>query len=624
MSQEEVVEQNNNEQKEIQQEKNEINNKTDDKNTNDEFTSKIKEMKTKFLNSKNNFLQKLNNFISDLNTNYDKYISDIDKNSNDIINDNTNTNKEKNSKQYLIKLENIFQTIEDLQNNIMENNNNLNKFLSGEETKKDKKSKNNEKVLKINCGDDIRECERRLEGDKLEKIIIKELSSNILEEIFLPDKNEDDEENKDKKNVNENKQYNDVIIKKCNLENVNISQLFPNINKFKLKKCKISFNSKGLFNFNTINELYLESIGLVNESFNTILYDLKRNLNFINNIKIFSIKNNNISIFNLDFEENNSEKKYNKLQFLNLSNNKISKINKNIFELLPSIKVIDITDNNISFNSRYKSLLETSKEKNCILLLGKNPGVIKEKNRDEYCTYLKDCLPLLTNEHQIKNINLEGLFCGKTYQYLPLINLSNINIQLNTLNLSYNNLNDQDFIKLIDNNNKSSSLFSNLKKLILCSNYITEAGLENLINSGYATTFSGLKKLNLSGNPIKFNDLNMFKKFVEAFPKMKNLLIKHTPMEKDFNHYLKIRVQRKMEEKQKEELSNMSDMDLQFEEFIAKEHYLREKTKLTVKLMNTNGHKCLSLVRKYFPYLLENVKIETKFIDEDRINRIML
>ena len=627
---EEVVDQTNDVQKEKEKEEEikENNNTAEIKASNNEFEFKIKEINTKIINSKNNFLQKLNNFVSGLSTNYNKYLSEIDKNSNNIINNNNNNNttvnNEDNTKQYLLKLENIFQTIEDLQNNILENNNNLTKFLNKEEeSKKDKKSKN-EKILKINCGDDIRDCQKRLEGNNLEKIIIKELSSNILEEIFLPNKNEnDDEKNNDNNNINENKQYNDIIIKKCNLENVNISQLFPNVNKLKLKKCKIPFNSKGLYNFNIINELYLENIGLVNENFNTILSDLKRNINFINNIKVFSIKNNKISIFNLELSKDNSEQKYTKLEFLNLSNNKISKISNNIFELLPSIKVIDLTDNNISFNSRYKTLLDTSKEKNCILFLGKNPGVIKEKNREGYCIYLKDCLPLLTNEHKIKNINLEGLFCGKTYQFLPLMNISNITIQLNTLNLSYNNLNDQDFIKLIENENKTPSIFSNLKKLILCSNYITEAGLENLVNGGYGKIFAGLKKLNLSGNPIKFNDLNMFKKFIEAFPKMKTLLIKHTPIEKDFNNYLKIRVQRKMEENMKGELSSMSDMDLQFEEFVAKEHYLKEKTKLCLKLMNTNGYKCLSIIRRYFPYLLENMKIETKFIDEDRNNRIM-
>ena len=591
-------------------------------NGNNELTTKIKEMKTKFVNSKNNFISKLNNFVTELNTSYDKYIVNIYKNSNDFI--KNNENNEESAQLYLLQLEDIFQDIEDLQNNILETNNNLKAFLGKDESsKRDKKNKKNEKILKINCGADIRECQKKLEKN-LEKIIVKELSSDILEEIFLSDVNNknDNEENKEKKNVNNNKQFNDVIIKKCNLENINLAQLFPNVNKFKLKKCQISFSPKDFFNFNKITELYLENLGLVNESFNVIISDLKKNINFINNIKIFSIKNNNISIFNLYFDEQNKDKKYNILQFLNLSNNKISKMNNKVFELLPSIKVIDLTDNYISFNSRYKSLLHASKEKKCILLLGKNPGVIKEKNRQEYCNYLKDCLPSLTNDYQIKAINLEGLFCGSTYPLLIDINLCSINIKLNTLDLSYNNLNDQDFIKLIDNNNEPS-LFSNIKKLILCSNYITEAGLDSLINGGYHKIFAGLKKLNLSGNPIKFNDLNMFKKFIEGFPQLKTLLLRHTPLEKDFNNYLKIRVQRKMEENQKEELSAMSEIDLQFEELIEKEHYLREKTKLILKLMNTNGHKCLSMVRRYFPYLLENIKIETKFIDEDRINRIM-
>ena len=590
-------------------------------NGNNELTTKIKEMKTKFVNSKNNFISKLNNFMTELNTSYDKYIVNIYKNSNDFI--KNNENNEKSALQYLLELEDIFQDIEDLQNNILETNNNLKEFLGKDESsKRDRKNKKDEKILKINCGEDIRECQKKLETKNLEKIIVKELSSDILEEIFLPDVNNDNVENKEKKNINNNKQFNDVIIKKCNLENINLAQLFPNVNKFKLKKCQISFNPKDFFNFNKITKLYLENLGLVNENFNVIISDLKKNINFINNIKIFSIKNNIINIFNLYFDEQNKDKKYNQLQFLNLSNNKISKMNNKIFELLPSIKVIDLTENNISFNSRYKFLLHASKEKKCILLLGKNPGVIKEKNREEYCNYLKDCLPTLTNDYQIKTINLEGLFCGYTYPLLIEINLCNINIKLNTLDLSYNNLNDQDFIKLIDNNNEPS-LFSNIKKLILCSNYITEAGLDSLINGGYHKIFAGLKKLNLSGNPIKFNDLNMFKKFIEGFPQLKTLLLSHTPFEKDFNNYLKVRVQRKMEENKKEELSTMSEIDLQFEEFIEKEHYLREKTKLTLKLMNINGHKCLSMVRRYFPYLLENIKIETKFIDEDRINRIM-
>ena len=628
------------EEKDGQNNKNEENNQLENKqknennNSNTELNKKINEINTKILNSKNDFLTNINKLITDIQSKYDKYISDTNKKSNDIINDKSKNDE--NIKQYLSQLEIDFQNIENIENSILEESNYLIKILEQKDKEKEKNKKENEKILKINCCSDVRECKKKLvtpNSEKIEKIIIKEIASNILEEIFLDNNDDKNGEAKENKS-NENKQYKDIIIKKCNLEDENLSKMFPNINKFKLKKCQISFNPKNFFNFNNINELYLENIGLVNESFNTILSDLKSNNNFVNNIKIFSIKSNNISIFNLSFDnngnnkENESNKKYNNLQFLNLSNNKIGKVDKNIFDLLPSIKAIDLTNNNISFYSRYKSLLETSKEKKCFLLLSKNPGVIKEKNREAYCNYIKDVLPSLNDDCQLKCLNLEGLFYGKTYSILSSINISNINIHLNVLNLSCNNLNNEDFIKLIGNNNKenkenSSSIFMNIKKLILCSNIITEEGLDMIIKGNHNKIFTNLRKLDLSGNPIKFQDLKQFKKFISGFPKLKNLLLRHTTFESDFNNYLKIRVTRKMEENQKKELSAMSATDLQFEEFFEKEHYLKEKTKLNLKLMNTNGYKCLSIVRKYFPYLLENIKIETKFIDEDRFTKIM-
>ena len=631
MEQEEKIEQNNTEE-EIKPE----NNIKSEENiySNNETATKIRDMNQKFLISKNEFFTKLNKFITEVFSNYDEYINEINKKSEEIINDSSKN--EEYVKKYLFGLENAFQNIEYMQNCILEENENLNKYIT---QKDDVKKKQNENILKITCCSDICECQQRLESpsfEKIEKIIVKEVGSTMLEEIFLPNINDDnDEENKENKNDNINKQFNDVIIKNCNLENVNLAQIFPNVNKFKLKKCTISFDSKEFFNFNKIKELYLENIGLVNESFNSIFSDLKNNIEFMNNIKIFSIKNNNISILNLNFEEvkeeakenedNNNEsessKKYNSLEFLNLSDNKISKLSSTIFDLLPAIKVIDITNNNISFYSKYKPLLDSSKEKKCLVLLAKNPGVIKEKNKEEYCNYLNEILPTVSLEYPMKILNLEGLFCGTTYPLLFTV-FSNLNLNVISLNLSYNHLNDEDFIKLIENSNSSTSVFTGVKKLILCSNYITEKGLNTLIEGGYNKKLPSVVKLDLSGNPIKINDFNKFKQFIEGFPCIKTLLLRNTPFEKNYNNYLRVRVVRKLEENQKKELSNMSDLDLKFDEFIEKEHYLRGKTKLTLKLMNTNGYKCISLVRKYFPYLLDNIKIETKFIDEDRTSRL--
>ena len=538
-----------------------------------EEKNKNEDIKEKIMNSKNEFLAKMKIMMENISSNYDNLISNISQNKNE-------------------KSENIFQNIEELQNNIIEGNENLNLFLKQNKINSESKEEKDEKILKINCNSNINEIIRKLGKYNFEKIIIKELSSISFNEIF-------------KSYID--KAYKDVIIKKCNIENYEIKQVFKEINKLKIKRCKISFGNNFL-NFKTINELYLENINLINENLNIILQGIKSNLN---NIKILSIKNNNISKLNLDLDENII---YNNLEFLNLSNNKISKIAENIFDILPIIKTIDLTNNNINFICRYKNILNISKEKNCIILLSKNPGIIKEKNREEYCNYLKEYIPeKLNKNNHIKYLNLEGLFINKTYNILSQINFNTMEITfLNSLNLSHNNLTDQNLIEIIKNN---KDFFSRIKKLVLCSNYITEECINSLINDEngeFQKIFADLKKLDISGNHIKFTDLNQLKNLIKTFPNLKTLLLKYTPFENDYNNYLKMKAMNKIEEGENKELS---ESYLQFEEIFEKEKFLNEK-KIKIKMMNTNDYMHFNLIRKYFPYLLYNIKLETKFIEQ--------
>ena len=538
-----------------------------------EEKNKNEDIKEKIMNSKNEFLAKMKIMMENISSNYDNLISNISQNKNE-------------------KSENIFQNIEELQNNIIEGNENLNLFLKQNKINSESKEEKDEKILKINCNSNINEIIRKLGKYNFEKIIIKELSSISFNEIF-------------KSYID--KAYKDVIIKKCNIENYEIKQVFKEINKLKIKRCKISFGNNFL-NFKTINELYLENINLINENLNIILQGIKSNLN---NIKILSIKNNNISKLNLDLDENII---YNNLELLNLSNNKISKIAENIFDILPIIKTIDLTNNNINFICRYKNILNISKEKNCIILLSKNPGIIKEKNREEYCNYLKEYIPeKLNKNNHIKYLNLEGLFINKTYNILSQINFNTMEITfLNSLNLSHNNLTDQNLIEIIKNN---KDFFSRIKKLILCSNYITEECINSLINDEngeFQKIFADLKKLDISGNHIKFTDLNQLKNLIKTFPNLKTLLLKYTPFENDYNNYLKMKAMNKIEEGEHKELS---ESYLQFEEIFEKEKFLNEK-KIKIKMMNTNDYMHFNLIRKYFPYLLYNIKLETKFIEQ--------
>ena len=552
---------------------NEVEDKKEIEEKNNENDNEKENIKEKIMNSKNEFLAKMKIMMENISSNYDNLISNISQNKNE-------------------KSENIFQNIEELQNNIIEGNENLNLFLKQNKINSESKEEKDEKILKINCNSNIKEIIRKLGKYNFEKIIIKELSSISFNEII-------------KSYID--KAYKDVIIKKCNIENYEIKQVFKEINKLKIKRCKISFGNNFL-NFKTINELYLENINLINENLNIILQGIKSNLN---NIKILSIKNNNISKLNLDLDENII---YNNLEFLNLSNNKISKIAENIFDILPIIKTIDLTNNNINFICRYKNILNISKEKNCIILLSKNPGIIKEKNREEYCNYLKEYIPeKLNKNNHIKYLNLEGLFINKTYNILSQINFNTMEITfLNSLNLSHNNLTDQNLIEIIKNN---KDFFSRIKKLVLCSNYITEECINSLINDEngeFQKIFADLKKLDISGNHIKFTDLNQLKNLTKTFPNLKTLLLKYTPFENDYNNYLKMKAMNKIEEGENKELS---ESYLQFEEIFEKEKFLNEK-KIKIKMMNTNDYMHFNLIRKYFPYLLYNIKLETKFIEQ--------
>ena len=532
------------------------------------------EIKTKVLNSKNDFLSKMKNLIEEISKNYDNLITNLEQNG---------------DKDEALS---TFNNLEEIQNNIIEENKNLNIFLKNQNlTKKEEKD---DKILKIKCNSDIEKLQKKIENKNYEKIIIKELPSTSFNEIFKS---------------NTNKKYNDIIIKKANIENYNLNYI-KDINKLKIKKCKVLFTSN-FINFNNINELYLESLNLFNDDLNIILQELNLNLS---SLKIFSLKNNFISKLNLIFD---TDIIYDNLEFINLSSNKISKITKDIFEIMPNIKSIDLTNNNINFICRYKEALNISKNKKCILLLSKNPAIIIEKNREEYCNYLKDILPEKLNDNShIKNLNLEGLFINKTFSILSEIDFNRAEItQLNSLDLSHNNLNDNDFIKLIENN---KIFFAKIKKLILCSNYITEEGINSLINNNeekekekeelLSNIFNNLKKLNLSGNPIKFADLNQFKKMINFFPNLNSLLMKHTPFETDFNNYLK----NKALSKNNKENQELPELDSQFEEILEKEKFFEDK-KINIKMMNRNEYEYYDSVRKYFPYLLYNFSLENNF-----------
>ena len=95
-----------------------------------------------------------------------------------------------------------------------------------------------------------------------------------------------------------------------------------------------------------------------------------------NNLKKLSARNNNISRIIKKEELGKINNKLNSLEILNLSNNYICDFNKNIFDLVPNLKILDLSNNSIS--QEYKCI-ELIKNFKGIVLLLRNIGIMKEK-----------------------------------------------------------------------------------------------------------------------------------------------------------------------------------------------------------------------------------------------------
>ena len=90
----------------------------------------------------------------------------------------------------------------------------------------------------------------------------------------------------------------EIIFKNCEI-NLNFSNTFPIIKKFKLINCQMPFNAHNKINFDFLSQLIIEKIGLINENLEHLFFQIRININLRKNLKIISFKNNNIGMLDL-------------------------------------------------------------------------------------------------------------------------------------------------------------------------------------------------------------------------------------------------------------------------------------------------------------------------------------
>ena len=435
------------------------------------------------------------------------------------------------------------------------------------------------------------------------QIILKDFSLENIEYILNPSNN---------KYITENNSLKKIIFKNCNLENIDISKLFPNIDKLKIKDSKLAFDIKNYFNFNNMEILKLENIGLIDNNFNDLFDKIRTNEQIRKKLKIFSVKNNKISY--IDYKRGYADNIlssmiFTNLEILDMSYNKLYLFPNQMFNCLEKIKFIDLTDNNISFPQNISGLIKSAKIKNCLLLLTRNLAILKEPENIEYNNYLKENLTKI--DFPIKKIILDNIFCQKLFNNIFDLDFSFFKNSLKYLDLSNSELHDKDLISIFEN---KKLYFSGLKKLVLDANYLTQEFLYYLSsdNKDIINT-DNLQILKLSENDIKCTDVTKFKKFLEFFKNLTSLELKCTPFEKIVNQFYRKKIIQMYDPENKKGYLKPLDEDEKKVEEILSGHYLQNNTKLWIQILDGSGGKYTEKIIQSFPDLIERMNLENKF-----------
>ena len=191
------------------------------------------------------------------------------------------------------------------------------------------------------------------------------------------------------------------------------------------------------------------------------------------------------------------------MQYLNFSKNNLYEFKPDNFKILPELKVIDLSDNNIS-NSLLFETIKAGKDAKFIALLCNNIFIHNNhKNNFQYIKYLSDKLSLF--EHKIKKVSFCLLFNKDNVEHLTKLKISPaVKISICKLDLSFCGLHDENLWKFFRNNFG----LLNLEELNLSNNFFTDnlftlcSGLQGDI------LLEKLYMIDLSGNHIECNNIN--------------------------------------------------------------------------------------------------------------------
>ena len=480
-------------------------------------------------------------------------------------------------------------------------------------------------------------------------------------------------ENKLHKNMEENEDnyinikytYPYITCKNCDCSEFNFDEAFPELTRLKIVSSKLPFLFYKIadnYHFEKITELYLENCGIVDQSLTEIYYALLNNEAIRKNLLSLSFKNNKlhmVSIYRYIIEGDRHNYRFRNLKFIDFSNNDINFFNASLFMSVPKIQIIDFSNNNIQLldklNDFYSFIHEKEKKpkekddenkvkisqtflssqtinsdisleataesgfSSLLCLLAGNLVLNRDKQIEKYLKYLLKTLPKIY--FPIKNINFTGLFYNQNYHsYLKEINLLKFNNSLVEIDLSLNNLTDDEISELFMN----KFLLKKLKKINLSDNKLTDNLFKLLLENNSHEIYSNLKEINLSNNDIHFKKVKELKIFVKYFDCIQKLIIFDTPAEEYINNYIKKKIIRFNDEQNKKSMTEFNNEDLNIKELfehnkldknkgIQSDDILDNQSNIKICMNNTVDFKFIEAARKLFAELFNKLDIKNVY-----------
>ena len=417
---------------------------------------------------------------------------------------------------------------------------------------------------------------------------------NNVKTLIMNNLNENDFLNLFNNNKSENL-FDNIILKKCKLNEMRFSLLFPNIHNLYCEK--LQFSPFGFDKFSNIKILSLINCNLIDFTFSQILQSI---IPIKDTLQILSFSNNRITLFNVN-------QIFSNLEELDLSYNKISRFEVNSIINFPKLKILDLTSNNFASLTNEWAGLSKHLSKGKICLFFQNIFVMRPEFKIIYYNYFNNNLQLLN--YPIKKLNFECFFDKNNYELLKQINFNLFQNSITSINLNCCELDDSKIFELLENN---YCLF-NLRELLLKTNNISNKFFTEFNRKKMYNLFPHLKKINLSNNNIKFEKIEEFndiKDFLLKTQSLKKLYLKNLPIENNITDYLKKELKFFYDSKK----SKKAKLSLIFPEEEIKNLilFLKDNSNVVIYLRTTLKKEYSSKLKKHFNWIYNNFFFDDK------------